>query len=143
VHTNDCRPSQLVLLGGSRAKRVRPHRPACFVFPGAARLLAFKLCGVFDIRLCYGNVTYRRRRQHDLQSIILLRLPNRAGSLWRAFSFGAILAIGHITDAGLAAGPYGSFFVARCCVIDLGSDPRRQPGLDCWREVSPRRDLGQ
>lgn len=90
-----------------------------FVFP-ALLGLAFKL-EPFDIAYVYGMTFIVCGVSTILQSALLLRLPIVQGPY--AGSFGAILAIGHVAGAGLAAA-YGSFFVA--AVPDLGSNPRAQ-----------------
>src|ERR1700723_979297 len=97
-----------------------------FVFP-ALLGLAFKLAP-FDIAYVYGMTFIACGVSTILQSMLLLRLPIVQGPY--AGSFGAILAIGHIEGAGLAAA-YGSFFVAALiwCAVSIPIRGRSGIGL--------------
>jgi xanthine/uracil permease len=113
---------QLILLGLQNVFGMT----GMFVFP-ALLGLAFKLAP-FDIAYVYGMTFIACGVSTILQSILLLRLPIVQGPY--AGSFGAILAIGHVTDAGLAAA-YGSFFVAAVlwCLISIPIRGRSGIGL--------------
>jgi len=97
-----------------------------FVFP-ALLGLAFKLSPP-EIAYVYGMTFIACGVGTILQSVLLLRLPIVQGPY--AGSFGAILAIGHVAGAGLAAA-YGSFFVAALlwCLISVPIRGRSGIGL--------------
>lgn len=97
-----------------------------FVFPALIGM-AFKLAPS-DVAYIYGMTFIACGVSTILQSMLLLRLPIVQGPY--AGSFGAILAIGHIEGAGLAAA-YGSFFVAAVlwCLISVPIRGRSGIGL--------------
>jgi xanthine/uracil permease len=97
-----------------------------FVFP-ALLGASFRLAP-FDVAYLYGMTFVACGVSTILQSVLLLRLPIVQGPY--AGSFGAILAIGHTSEAGLGAA-YGSFFVAAVlwCVLSIPIRGRSGIGL--------------
>lgn len=114
--------AQLILLGLQNVFGMT----GMFVFP-ALLGLAFKL-PPSEIAYVYGMTFIACGVCTILQSVLLLRLPIVQGPY--AGSFGAILAIGHVPGAGLAAA-YGSFFVAALlwCLISIPIRGRSGVGL--------------
>jgi xanthine/uracil permease len=113
---------QLILLGLQNVFGMT----GMFVFP-ALLGVAFKLAPP-DIAYIYGMTFIACGACTILQSVLLLRLPIVQGPY--AGSFGAILAIGHVPGAGLAAA-YGSFFVAALlwCLMSIPIRGRSGVGL--------------